>query len=405
MLDVMEVVSSMTAADLASADLPGVREHLARSARVRAWLDAQDIAARRRLEDFRAPFGATPDQETARAGNLSRRDAEQVAARAGVLGEVPQLEPALAAGDVTAAHVDVLERGLKNLEHEDRRRVIADEGARLARLAARQTPDEYAKTVRDTVTAAQHDGGIANFEQQKRATRLKTWTDHTTGMIHLNGLFDPETGLALAGRLRNVVETLFHDKVPDTCPTDPLAKQDHLRALALAAIINDTTGTVAGRPDMIVVIDEQTLRTGVHEHSIIDLGTDTILPVETLRRMACIANIIPVVLGTDGVTRDLGRDARLASRAQRRSMRAMYPSCGLPGCRVPFEQCDLHHIRYWEHGGKSDEDNFLPLCSTHHHCVHEGGWHLQLHPTTRQLTITYPDGSIQTTGPPRARDG
>ena len=154
-----------------------------------------------------------------------------------------------------------------------------------------------------------------------------------------------------------------------------------------------------------MVVDEQTLRSGLHEHSIIDLGADTVLPVETLRRMACVANIIPVVLDRNGVVLDVGYSARLATKAQRRAMRAMYPSCGVPGCRVAFEQCVLHHIRYWENGGRTDMTNLIPLCSQHHHAAHEGGWHLALQPTTRQLTITYPDGTIQTTGPPRARAG
>jgi hypothetical protein len=50
-------------------------------------------------------------------------------------------------------------------------------------------------------------------------------------------------------------------------------------------------------------------------------------------------------------------------------------------------------------------NNLIPLCTRHHHTAHEGGWQLTLHPKTRELTITYPDGSIQTTGPPRARAG
>ena len=65
-MDVVEMVSSMAAFDVATADSAGVREDLARLARVRSWLDAREIADRRRLEDFRAPFGATPDQEFTR---------------------------------------------------------------------------------------------------------------------------------------------------------------------------------------------------------------------------------------------------------------------------------------------------------------------------------------------------
>jgi hypothetical protein len=86
-------------------------------------------------------------------------------------------------------------------------------------------------------------------------------------------------------------------------------------------------------------------------------------------------------------------------------MRAMYPTCNIPGCRVPFEQCVLHHIRYWRNNGRTDLDNLIPLCTTHHQAAHEGGSHLALHPVNRQLTITDPDGSIQTSGPPHARTG
>ena len=109
-MGVVDVVSSMVTTDLAGADLVGVREHLARVSRVRSWLDAEEISARRRLEDFRAPFGATPDQEFARASNKSRSDTDKVNARAKTAGEVPQLGVALGEGAVTGAHLDVLER-------------------------------------------------------------------------------------------------------------------------------------------------------------------------------------------------------------------------------------------------------------------------------------------------------
>jgi hypothetical protein len=50
----------------------------------------------------------------------------------------------------------------------------------------------------------------------------------------------------------------------------------------------------------------------------------------------------------------------------------------------------------------TDIDNLLPLCHRHHHRVHEGRWQLALD-ERRNLTITYPDGNIQTTGPPKVR--
>ena len=146
---------------------------------------------------------------------------------------------------------------------------------------------------------------------------------------------------------------------PTPAPPIPTLKQDHLCALALLALVNGQPqrqgqgqggdgqpAPAAGNPDLIVVVDEQTLRNGISSSSTIDLGgAEAFLPVETLRRIACLANIIPVVLNSDGVAVDLGHTTRLATRAQRRAMRAMYPTCGIHGCRVPFEQCVLHHIR------------------------------------------------------------
>ena len=221
--------------------------------------------------------------------------------------------------------------------------------------------------------------------------------------------FDPETGLHLQGRIDSTVEALFHGGVPDTCPSGD-AKHDHLRALALAQLIlgartdtdtsADTLGDSGRNVDICVVIDLDTLIHGLHDHSLIDNGTTADLPVESYRRIACNAAIIPIVLNSDGVVVDMGREIRLANRTQRRALRAMYDTCAIPGCTVRSSHCQPHHIRWWQHGGATNLHNLLPLCSRHHHAVHEGGWQLVLHPD-RSLTITYPDRTTHTTGPPK----
>ncbi len=38
-------------------------------------------------------------------------------------------------------------------------------------------------------------------------------------------------------------------------------------------------------------------------------------------------------------------------------------------------------------------DNLIPLCSVHHHEVHEGGWTLTLR-RDRTITLTRPDGTL-----------
>ena len=154
-----------------------------------------------------------------------------------------------------------------------------------------------------------------------------------------------------------------------------------------------------GRIDISVLIDAETLLHGQHPHTIIDCGVPVDLPVETLRRWACIADITPIIVAANGVALYLGRDSRTANRHQRRALRAMYRHCAIPGCRAVFDYCAIHHIHWYRNLGTTDIDNLLPICTKHHHSVHEGGWKLTLD-THRNLTITYPDDTIMTTGPP-----
>jgi 5-methylcytosine-specific restriction endonuclease McrA len=62
----------------------------------------------------------------------------------------------------------------------------------------------------------------------------------------------------------------------------------------------------------------------------------------------------------------------------------------MPGCDISYHHCQIHHINYWENGGRTDLDNMVPLCSRHHHAAHEGRWTLKLEPETRILTASPP---------------
>ncbi len=164
------------------------------------------------------------------------------------------------------------------------------------------------------------------------------------------------------------------------------------------------------RPEVIVVIDAQTLCYGRHPGTYLDSGVPGLeLPIETIRRWAVLATLVPLVADADGVVTQvgdpaqrlqLGRSTRLANRSQRRALRAMYSTCAISGCAVAFEHCQPHHVLWWRHGGRTDLTNLLPLCSRHHHHVHDDGWQLEL-AADRSLTVTMPDRTTMTTGPPR----
>jgi hypothetical protein len=71
-----------------------------------------------------------------------------------------------------------------------------------------------------------------------------------------------------------------------------------------------------------------------------------------------------------------------------RKVRARYPTCVFPGCRVPAHDSDLDHNHPVSEGGHTCEQNLCPLCRRHHILKHHG-W------TLRRL----PDGRYEWTSP------
>ena len=398
-VSVVGLVESIAAVEWSGADQQAVAAVLEDIRKVRGWLDSIEVCAAKRLGELAdACPSMFPEQVAAEAGRISLAEASKGFDRAGTVAAMPELGVVLEQGQASGAHIDVVTRALRQLPAGRRERLVK-RGEVLALAATMLPRDEFARTVRNEVRRIHADDGIGRLQQQRRNTNLRTWVDRDSGMWCLRGEFDPETGALLEGRLRTIVETLFHDQQPDTCPDDPLLKQQHLRALALVALTCGTGKRSSGRIEMSILIDAETLLHGEHPQTVIDCGLPIDLPVETLRRWACVAEVCPIIVGADGVSLYMGRDSRIANREQRRALRAMYRGCAIPGCRVAFDYCDIHHLRWYRNLGKTDIDNLLPICTKHHHLVHEGGWNLALD-TRRNLTITYPDGAIMTTGPP-----
>lgn len=98
--------------------------------------------------------------------------------------------------------------------------------------------------------------------------------------------------------------------------------------------------------------------------------TGQVLAPQTVRRMACDAALIPVVLGTKGEILDMGHEKRLFTPAQRRALWHRDEQCTFPGCTTPPQWCDAHHVIAWERGGPTDLANGALLCQRHHTYVH-----------------------------------
>jgi hypothetical protein len=299
---------------------------------------------------------------------------------------------------VSAHHLDAVSRAIRHLDN-DAKSLLVDDEARLVGIARCSTPDSFARAVQQAALRAEHQTGVDTTQRQRNRTWLRHWVDNDSGMVRLHGEFDPESGLRLVGRLQRAVQTFFNAGEGATSSGAPFDKPAHLNALALVALVCDSgDGNVvaisgaAARADVSVVVDLETLRSGLHARSIISTGTDISLPIDTVRRLACDARIIPVVMSSAGVVLDMGRATRLATTHQRRALETMHHTCAIPRCSVPVSMCEPHHIDYWVNGGPTDLNNLVPLCSEHHRCVHEGGWKLGIADGSRTVTVSVPGG-------------
>jgi hypothetical protein len=130
------------------------------------------------------------------------------------------------------------------------------------------------------------------------------------------------------------------------------------------------------RPQVVITMDLAQLREKIGSGL---LDTADRLSPEVVRKLACDAQIVPAVLGTDGQPLDLGRAARTFTPAQRRAM-GLRDGCGcaFPGCDRPMAWCDGHHIRHWIDGGPTDLSNGVLLCTHHHTLIHQGEWAVRM---------------------------
>lgn len=62
---------------------------------------------------------------------------------------------------------------------------------------------------------------------------------------------------------------------------------------------------------------------------------------------------------------NLYRTQRHANGKQRTLAALVAPSCAVPGCRLPADHCEAHHVTAWKYGGETNISNLAVLCSYH----------------------------------------
>jgi hypothetical protein len=375
--------------------------YLRRLSELKAWCESRQVRATRRQRQLAADGRAgDPRGSLSNHGRQSGKEAAAAAEREQVCSTMPGFEDALENGEVTAGHVDAIASATKDLDDEARAE-FADQADDLLTNAKDQSVDRFTKGCRDLakgIRARQNSrSDVDELEQQRKQSKISRWVDKTTGMHKTLIECDPVTDRVIWAGIQRERRRLRR-RQRQTGSRATRAGFDRLQVDALASAVSgqDRADGSAG-PAIVAHIDVHTLTDGRHDATLCETDSGVPIPVEVARRLACEAGIIPVVLDGRGVVLDEGRAKRLATFEQRVAIEAMQSTCSHPDCRVTIDDCRIHHLDLWSRGGRTDLDEMAPLCETHHHLVHEGGWTLTMTPD-RVATWIRPDGQVYWTG-------
>ena len=432
-LDSFDIDCARRARMLADAGVAEPPESLFGNAGRRSGEEASRINSRAdALDEFGQPAPpASPDPGAGDTdGDPGEADDADVSAEG---GEADSFERALRDGRISTGHIDAMANATRRLDADARAEFHRHVGDLLAAALVESVASftRRCRALAQRIVAAQPTSDADELDRQRRSSNVKRWVDKITGMHHthleLDPIRDAQLWSIVNAHLSSNVQNDGNAKTPwmqmqvdsfvsaatgaTVTSTGPAGSPDDADANANANANADPDSPSRSRthaddlaherrvPEIMVLTDYRTLVEGLHEHSICETDDGVPLPVSTVRRLCCDAEVIPMMLGTDGVPLDAGRSVRTANRQQRRALRAMYRTCAHPDCTVAFSACKAHHIRWWwRHLGPTDLDNLIPLCERHHHLVHEGGWTLAMTPD-RVATWTRPDGTIAYHGP------
>jgi hypothetical protein len=304
-----------------------------------------------------------------------------------VLAEFTRCADALAAGEITDAHIAALSEVLFAATAEVWAAVVREEKEILA-AARRMGPVAFRRFVTQITIRVAAGLGVSPDRDLSSEIFANLWIDKDSGCGRLFASFDPASYAQISALLKKVAAK---EQWNNRHLTEKQALGQALIQLLSERAAPGSHGHGAAAV-VSVLIDERSLLSGAHADTICEYANGSRLSVPAAQEIACTSALIPILRNRWGVVLDVGREFRWATPAQRRAMEAMYATCFHEACEVEVTECDAHHIRYWEHGGTTDLANLLPVCQHHHRWIHANNPHIAID-QHRTVTVTMAHGS------------
>jgi hypothetical protein len=318
-----------------------------------------------------------------RTGQETPREASGIVWTARALERRPAVRDAAAAGRISVGQAKAIGEALNALP------AALDLGQRaqaeqLILTAAEHAPAEKLRTMTEQIlrqvapdqvdTPEQRAAKLEARDLRARHRRTLWFGPETDGSIDVGGTLPVLAGRRLQNMVQAVADRRYRS-AKDTWDRSALQETPQQRAAdALVDILDaaeavehgsgKTTRIPVGAAQLQVLIPYQDLLDRTAASGLLMDGT----PVSAgdLRLLACSAELIPVVLGSESQVLDMGHTIRLAPPPLRRAIGLRDGGCAFPGCTTPVRHCDLHHVRPWQEGGPTDRDNIVALCRVHH---------------------------------------
>jgi len=360
-----------------------------------------------------------------RATRLSSRSASGLAAAARAVhrsmamatGEVlpaefPRLREALAAGGVGADGIVAIASAFRQAAVGRADLLAADEELAAAAsgtgadAAGPATADELGALAQVWAAYLDPDGAEPNEARAMRRRGLTIGRRDADGLVPVRGGLLPE----LAAQLQLAFDSVLNPRLGETAGAGPRfvetrddgdgdagadegagadsddpveyaaddrtaaqRRHDALAAVLAAAVASGGLPTLGGAAPMLVVqVRAEDLRSGRgHAHL---PGADAPISIAAARQIACAGAVQRAVLGENGRIVSLVTLDRVFNHHQRRAITLRDGGCVIPGCHVPPQWCEIHHVKEHAQGGATHTDNGVLLCWFHHRTIDTGGW-------------------------------
>ena len=355
-----------------------------------------------------AMTGAAGDELDHRLHNSNRATIRQVRGDIRLARELetryPLLLDALRNGQLSEQQARAIMTGLNPLQLTETQSVRCQ--TELIGYATQFDPNELLALATRMVEVIDPDHAdakdAARAERDARvahASRSLTIAPDHHGSMLLRGrlpLADGELLLTQLAALMPSAESYTHT---GERPSAAAKRADALARLCTVAANSGQLPTHGGdRPHVIVTLDYQTLLTGLGKAEVLDTGMR--ISAREARRLACDADLIPMVLGGGSRPLDVGRSRRYFTKSISTALAIRDRGCAFPGCDAPPSACDRHHTQPWKAGGITSLALGVLLCCYHHRLAEPD----PLKPAEMQWQIHFDNNGNPWFTPPRFVD-